>query len=96
MRAGELLEAHIRLEERQLFSLIEDLVPDDELRRLGLADRNATCAVRRPPSRAGRVWRFDWQNDYAWAESAWLGRKSGREFVSEQTQIEDRVAEARE
>jgi hypothetical protein len=24
-------------------------VPDDALRRLGLADRDATCAVRRPP-----------------------------------------------
>ena len=47
--AGELLDAHIRLEERQLFPLIEELVPEDELRRLGLADRNATCAVRRPP-----------------------------------------------
>jgi hemerythrin-like domain-containing protein len=47
--AGALLEAHIRLEERQLFPLIEELVPDDELRRLGLADRDATCAVRRPP-----------------------------------------------
>ena len=47
--AGELLDAHIRLEERQLFPLIEELVPDDELRRLGLADRDATCAVRRPP-----------------------------------------------
>jgi len=47
--AGELLDAHIRLEERQLFPLIEDLVPDDELRRLGLADRDATCALRRPP-----------------------------------------------
>src|SRR5436190_20623004 len=46
--AGELLDAHIRLEERQLFPLIEELVPDDELRRLGLADRDATCAVRRP------------------------------------------------
>jgi hemerythrin-like domain-containing protein len=46
--AGELLDAHIRLEERQLFPLIEELVPDDELRRLGLA-RDATCAVRRPP-----------------------------------------------
>jgi hypothetical protein len=45
--AGELLEAHIRLEERQLFPLIEELVPDDELRRLGLADRDASCAVRR-------------------------------------------------
>ena len=46
--AGELLDAHIRLEERQLFPLIEELVPEDELRRLGLADRDATCAVRRP------------------------------------------------
>jgi hemerythrin-like domain-containing protein len=47
--AGELLDAHIRLEERQLFPLIEELVPDDELRRLRLAERNATCAVRRAP-----------------------------------------------
>ena len=47
--AGELLDAHIRLEERQLFPLIEELVPDDELRRLALADRDATCAGRRPP-----------------------------------------------
>jgi hemerythrin-like domain-containing protein len=47
--AGELLDAHIRLEERQLFPLIEELVPDDKLRRLRLADRDATCAVRRPP-----------------------------------------------
>jgi hemerythrin-like domain-containing protein len=47
--AGELLDAHVRLEERQLFPLIEELVPDDELRRLGLADRDATCVVRRPP-----------------------------------------------
>jgi hypothetical protein len=47
--AGALLDAHIRLEERQLFPLIEELVPDDALRRLGLAERDATCAVRRPP-----------------------------------------------
>jgi hemerythrin-like domain-containing protein len=46
--AGDLLDAHIRLEERQLFPLIEQLVPDDELLRLGLASREATCAVRRP------------------------------------------------
>jgi hemerythrin-like domain-containing protein len=46
--AGELLDAHIRLEERQLFPLIEELVPDDELRSLELASRDATCAVRRP------------------------------------------------
>jgi hypothetical protein len=45
--AGELLDAHIRLEERQLFPLIEELVPDDEFRRLGLADRDATCVRRR-------------------------------------------------
>jgi hemerythrin-like domain-containing protein len=47
--AGELLDTHIRLEERELFPLIEELVPDDQLRRLGLADRYATCAVRPPP-----------------------------------------------
>src|SRR5438876_11823783 len=46
---GELLDAHIRLEERRLFPLIEELVSEGELRRLGLADRDATCAVRRPP-----------------------------------------------
>jgi len=46
--AGELLDGHIRLEERQLFPLIEELVPDGELRRLALADRDATCAARRP------------------------------------------------
>jgi len=50
--AGDLLDAHIRLEERQLFPLIEQLVPDDELLRLGLASKDVTCAVRRPPSRA--------------------------------------------
>jgi hypothetical protein len=48
--AGALLDAHIRLEERQLFPLIEELVPDDELARLALASRDVTCAVRRPPS----------------------------------------------
>jgi hemerythrin-like domain-containing protein len=47
--AGALLDAHIRLEERQLFPLIEELVPEGELRRLALAERDATCAVRRPP-----------------------------------------------
>ena len=47
--AGGLLDAHIRLEERQLFPLIEELVPDDELRRLGLASRDVTCTVRHPP-----------------------------------------------
>jgi hemerythrin-like domain-containing protein len=47
--AGALLDAHIRLEERQLFPLIEKLVPDDELRSLALASRDVTCAVRGPP-----------------------------------------------
>jgi len=47
--AGELLDAHIRLEERQLFPLIEELVPGDELRRLGLASRDVTCTVPQPP-----------------------------------------------
>jgi hypothetical protein len=28
---------------------LEELVPDDELRRLGLASKDVTCAVRRPP-----------------------------------------------
>ena len=51
---GELLDAHIRLEERQLFPLIEELVPDDELGKLGLASRDETCAVRRSPSPASR------------------------------------------
>src|SRR5438876_11079344 len=46
---GELLDAHIRLEERQLFPLIEEGVPDEELRSLKLASRDVTCAVRRPP-----------------------------------------------
>ena len=47
--AGELLDAHIRLEERQLFPLIEELVPGDELQRLGLASRDVTCTVPQPP-----------------------------------------------
>jgi len=47
--AGELLDAHIRLEERQLFPLIEELVPDDDLRRLGLASKDVSCTVRHPP-----------------------------------------------
>jgi hemerythrin-like domain-containing protein len=47
--AGDLLDAHIRVEERELFPLIEGLVPDDELRSLGLASRDVTCPVRRPP-----------------------------------------------
>jgi len=36
------------LRSEQLFPLIEHLVPDDELLRLGLARRDVTCAVRRP------------------------------------------------
>jgi hypothetical protein len=47
--AAELLDAHIRLEERQLFPLIEELVPDNEFRTLGLASKDLTCAVRRQP-----------------------------------------------
>ena len=43
---GGLVDAHIRVEERQLFPLIEELVPDDELRRLGLVSRDTACAVR--------------------------------------------------
>jgi hemerythrin-like domain-containing protein len=44
--AGELLDKHIRLEERQLFPLIEELVPDDELRKLRLTDRHASCVAQ--------------------------------------------------
>ena len=33
---GELLDAHVRLEERDLFPLIEQVVPEDALRRLDL------------------------------------------------------------
>ena len=50
--AGGLLDAHIRLEERRLFPLVEELVPDDELRRLGLASRDVTCTARQPPLRS--------------------------------------------
>jgi hypothetical protein len=46
--AGELLHAHIRLEERQLFPLIEELVPDDELQRLGLAGSDVTLRRSAP------------------------------------------------
>jgi hemerythrin-like domain-containing protein len=52
--AGELLDAHIRLEERQLFPLIEELVPDGELRRLVFADREPTCAVNPHAPELGR------------------------------------------
>lgn len=34
---GELLERHVRYEERELFPMIEAALPDDELRRLGAA-----------------------------------------------------------
>src|SRR6266540_2488896 len=46
---------HVQLEERQLFPLIEELVPDDELRRLGLASKDLTCAVRRPAPQGGKT-----------------------------------------
>jgi hemerythrin-like domain-containing protein len=34
---GERLEAHIRFEERELFPMIESVLPDDELAQLGTA-----------------------------------------------------------
>lgn len=40
---GTLLEAHIRLEERQLFPMIEELVPERELQSLEFTDRNTSC-----------------------------------------------------
>jgi quercetin dioxygenase-like cupin family protein len=42
---GELLDAHVRLEERQLFDLIQRLVPDDRLDELALAPRDAEGPV---------------------------------------------------
>src|SRR3989442_1167937 len=47
--AGGLLDAHIPLEERQLFPLIERLVPDEELGGLALANRDVPSPVRPPP-----------------------------------------------
>jgi len=41
---GALLEAHIRLEERELFRLIQELVPSDELEALPLG--GGACPVR--------------------------------------------------
>jgi mannose-6-phosphate isomerase-like protein (cupin superfamily) len=38
-RVGRLLEAHIRCEEREIFPLVERLVPDDVLRAVCLATR---------------------------------------------------------
>ena len=75
--AGELLDAHIRLEERRLFPLIEELVPDDELGRLELVDRDATCAVRRPPLTSNGGVAFHWRSDCAGVGSSHeqLGRE---------------------
>ena len=42
---GELLDAHVRLEERQLFPLIEQTVPGAELEALGLAPSEAAAAA---------------------------------------------------
>jgi len=39
-RIGELLESHIRTEERTLFPLMEASVPEDELRSLAFATRD--------------------------------------------------------
>lgn len=50
---AELLESHTRLEERRLFPLIEQLVPDERLDRL--ARRGAEPAARRSEA-SGPVW----------------------------------------
>lgn len=39
LELGELLEAHIRLEERDLFELIQRVVPEEQLDAIGLAPR---------------------------------------------------------
>jgi hemerythrin-like domain-containing protein/quercetin dioxygenase-like cupin family protein len=41
LETGELLEAHIRMEERELFPLIERLLPEEELAHLVLAARSS-------------------------------------------------------
>ena len=46
---GTLLETHIRLEERQLFPLIEEVVPDEELEGLSLPPRTLEPAVEGSP-----------------------------------------------
>ena len=42
---GALLEEHVRLEERELFDLIQRAVPDERLAELHLPERNATDPV---------------------------------------------------
>lgn len=62
LRSGEdvalelaaLLEAHIRLEERELFEQIQRLVPDEELARIGLMPRDASPPVVDAASGTGR------------------------------------------
>ena len=51
---AELLEAHIRLEERDLFELIQHAVSDDQLARLGLGSREPDTALADLATGAGR------------------------------------------
>jgi hemerythrin-like domain-containing protein len=51
---AELLERHIRLEERELFELIQRVVPEDQLQRLGLAPREPPPPVVDLAGAAGR------------------------------------------
>ena len=46
---GELLESHIRLEERQLFPLIEEVVPAEDLEALALPPRTLDPVVEGSP-----------------------------------------------
>jgi quercetin dioxygenase-like cupin family protein len=55
-KLGELLDAHIRHEERVLFPLIERLVADSELAALPIAPRDAPAEVSGSPRGRGPVW----------------------------------------
>ena len=50
-RLGELLEQHIRLEERQLFPLIEEIVTDEDLEGLSIPPANPRARRRGQPDR---------------------------------------------
>lgn len=44
LRLAEALEAHIRLEERKVFPLLEEVISDDQLRGITLGPRNRDSA----------------------------------------------------
>lgn len=52
-RLGERLAAHVRLEEREVFPLIERCIPEPELRALGVRLAAAAVPSSSEPARAG-------------------------------------------